>query len=946
MNKSASKKAMARTRARRMALSHEDAAAIEAPEQLEAAATDIPPDDANLDTPSFDEADYITAPPLEVSEEAAVEVDEAVEGTLDELQQQVRSPPVLMLVVDEEEEVEFCAPEVANDVAETAPSAPTDEPPFDPPDLEELLSEVVEDEEEPPFDPMEAEELAPPSLSVPIASTDELLLTRANENGRGVPLGPVRHALPEGAHQHPAPAIRIHFSWDRKETAEFFERVAADSRLSRTEITIERGGLDGAAVRCAAHQRPDLVVIDSNLRGASMLASVDRLMHAAANQTRVIVLGAVNDVTLLRELAQRGVDDYLIWPVTPEDVAGAACAMFAGVDKARVIAVIGARGGIGSSTIAHNLAWSIAERQRARVTLVDLDLPFGAAAFNFKLEPKQSLGDILDANDVLNDVALERIAIKRTERLTILPAPASPRRSSDLQEDTAQALIAAARRLSSYVVLDLPHLWEPWVKQALLGADEVVLVSCPDIASLRNTDNIAKRLKDERDGEPVVVLSMVGVPKRPEVPIKEFAEALAIQPACTLAFEPNVFGAAMITGQMIGEVAPESKAAALLDRLATLLTGRDPIETLRPEPPIFDEPLPAEETNAVEESADPFETALVNPYALLSMEDEPEQAPLATPASVELAPLELLELAWIEPDYIARARAAALDELDAIESQRRPERRPMFGPFVSVAAGFTVTALAVGAYLFMQLEAAPVPAPASASATAPIQASAPPPPPSPQQMAADYENAMRLLELDAAHEAVARLRRLADAGFPMAQYRLAKLYESGEGVGADLVQARQWTERAANAGNRQAIHDLGVYYARGEGAPRDEAAAFRLFQQAAELDYADSQFNLGVLYEQGRGVEANPGEALFWYMLAARQGDEAADERVAALRLQLPDYEIEQATVRIAAFQPTPADPVANGVFAPPAAEARESAETEGAESAEILAVPAAPSGG
>jgi pilus assembly protein CpaE len=959
-----------------MAPAYANGAAVEAPEQLEAAPEELPVAEEVFEKPDFSAEELIETPDFEALEEFEAVPQEALEETPEEAHEeapqevseeapehtpeeaaeeahaQERSPPLLMLVVDEEEDVEFYAPDVANDVGEPAdapdpaPAPAGDEPPFDPPDLEELLNvEVVEDEEEPPFDPLEAEELEPPSLSAPLPSTEELLLTHANENGRGVPLGPVRHALPQGAHEQPAPAIRVHLSWDRNEAAEFFQRVADDPRLSRTEITIERGGLDGAAVRCAAHQRPDLVVIDTNLRGASMLASVDRLMHAAGSQTRVIVLGAVNDVTLMRELAQRGVDEYLIWPVTPEHVAGAACAMFAGVDKARVIAVVGARGGIGASTIAHNIAWSIAERQRARTTLVDLDLPFGAAAFNFKIEPKHSLGDVLDANDVVNDVALERVSIQRSEHLTILPAPACTRRSSDLQEDTAQALIAAARRLSSYVVLDLPHLWEPWVKQALLGADEIVLVSCPDIASLRNTDNIAKRLKDGRDADPIVVLSMVGVPKRPEVPIKEFAEALGIQPSCTFLFEPNIFGAATITGQMIGEVAPGSKAAALLDQLATLLTGRDPVDVLRPEPRVFEEPLAAaEEAEPVEEIADPFETALVNPFALQAMDDEPEQVEEHAP--VELAPLELLELAPLEPDYIARARAAALNELDAIESQRHPQRRSVFGPFAGIAAGFTVTALAVGAYLFMQLEAAPAPAQASATATVAIQAPAPPPAPSPQQMAADYENALRLLELDAAHEAVTRLQRLADAGFPMAQHRLAKLYESGVGVAADLVQARQWTERAANAGNRQAIHDLGVYYARGEGAPRDEAAAFRLFERAAELDLPDSQFNLGVLYEQGRGVEANPGEALFWYMLAARQGDAAADERVAALRLELPSYDIEQATARVAAFEPTPADPIANGLFAPPPAAAPESAESEAVEGAEGPPVPATPPAG
>jgi localization factor PodJL len=133
-----------------------------------------------------------------------------------------------------------------------------------------------------------------------------------------------------------------------------------------------------------------------------------------------------------------------------------------------------------------------------------------------------------------------------------------------------------------------------------------------------------------------------------------------------------------------------------------------------------------------------------------------------------------------------------------------------------------------------------------------------------------------------------------------------------------------------------AMHDLGVYFARGEGAPRDEAAAFRLFEQAAEFGFTDSQFNLGILYEQGRGVEANAGEALFWFMLAAQQGDEAASDRVASLQAALTPFEIEQATARAAAFEPAPADPIANGVLALPAVESADGADGgEGSASAE-----------
>lgn len=182
-------------------------------------------------------------------------------------------------------------------------------------------------------------------------------------------------------------------------------------------------------------------------------------------------------------------------------------------------------------------------------------------------------------------------------------------------------------------------------------------------------------------------------------------------------------------------------------------------------------------------------------------------------------------------------------------------------------------------------------------------------------LTAQYELALQRLAGGRTQEGVTMLRRAADRGFAMAQYRLAKLYERGEGVQTDLAVARQWTERAAASGNRRAMHDLGVYFARGEGAPLDEAAAFRWFRQAAELGVADSQYNLGVLYQQGRGVNASASEALFWFLVAARQGDQDAGARATALEAQLQQNQIEQARARAQAFRPRAASAVANGEF-------------------------------
>jgi pilus assembly protein CpaE len=266
-------------------------------------------------------------------------------------------------------------------------------------------------------------------------------------------------------------------------------------------------------------------------------------------------------------------------PLQATDLIHAICGLYVNPDKpfaGRVISVIGARGGVGASTIAHNIAWSIAERQESGATLLDLDLSFGTAALDFNQDPQQSIADALIAPDRADDVFLERITTKHTQRLQMLTAPATLEREFEIDPSAFETVIQRVRKASPFIVLDLPHVWTSWVKQTLLSSDEVIIVASPDLASLRNTKNIMDLMKSSRpyDAPPSVVLNMTGVPKRPEIPFKEFSEALGAEPVASFAFDPAMFGMAANNGQMIGEVAPASKTSLALDSLASALTGR------------------------------------------------------------------------------------------------------------------------------------------------------------------------------------------------------------------------------------------------------------------------------------------------------------------------------------------------------------------------------------
>lgn len=151
--------------------------------------------------------------------------------------------------------------------------------------------------------------------------------------------------------------------------------------------------------------------------------------------------------------------------------------------------------------------------------------------------------------------------------------------------------------------------------------------------------------------------------------------------------------------------------------------------------------------------------------------------------------------------------------------------------------------------------------------------------------------------------ALAKLKAIAEAGHPPAQFYLGKLYESGDhGVKQNLAQARLWTERAAQGGDAAAMHNLALFDFRGEGGAQDLAGAAHWFRAAAEQGIVDSQYNLGLLYQSGSGVDRDPVQAYIWFSIAAAGGDAQARANAQALQAELTPDQVVVAERAAAAF--------------------------------------------
>jgi localization factor PodJL len=159
------------------------------------------------------------------------------------------------------------------------------------------------------------------------------------------------------------------------------------------------------------------------------------------------------------------------------------------------------------------------------------------------------------------------------------------------------------------------------------------------------------------------------------------------------------------------------------------------------------------------------------------------------------------------------------------------------------------------------------------------------------------------------------LKDASNRGLVMAEYRLAKLYEKGEGVPRDMAASRSWTEKAAIGGNTKAMHDLAVFYAEGDAGSQSYAAAVEWFRQASDHGLVDSQYNLAVLYEQGLGLTQDKDEAAYWFEVSGRAGDQDAQRRARGLFADMPAAKAEQIKRRARAFAPKPNIARANGDF-------------------------------
>ncbi|MBB5518004.1 AAA family ATPase [Amphiplicatus metriothermophilus] len=376
----------------------------------------------------------------------------------------------------------------------------------------------------------------------------------------------------------PVPRISIHAFCETPQTTALLERAAVDRRLSKAHLTMHMGGIAKAVDHFQSTPTPNLIILETLDGGPALFEQLGELAQVCDPSTKVVIIGRMNDIGLYRELIRQGVSDYLVRPRSPLQIIKAIAALY--IDPSappigRTIAFVGARGGVGSSTLAHNVAWCSAEEHQSDTVILDLDLPFGTASLDFEQDPTSGLIEALSAPERLDDVLLDRLLQKHTDRLSLFTAPNLLDRDYDLDDQAFETVIDVVRGAAPTIVIDVPHMWTSWSKRVLQTADEIVITAAPDLASFRNTKNLVDVISAARpnDAPPTLVLNQFD-PKLSSVQPEQYAEHVGLKPALVIGWEPQLFHTAATNAAPIFEVGAKTKTAQGLRDLTTRLLGR------------------------------------------------------------------------------------------------------------------------------------------------------------------------------------------------------------------------------------------------------------------------------------------------------------------------------------------------------------------------------------
>ncbi len=343
------------------------------------------------------------------------------------------------------------------------------------------------------------------------------------------------------------PGARLSIFSQDEETLASAAQVKQDWRFARVDVSAVQGDVRTAIETFQNQKSPDLLIIQTDDINDEFTALLGELSAHCDEGTAAIVIGPVNDVYLYRQLIEMGVSDYLVRPIMPDvlaEVVAKALVQRLGVSDSRLIAFMGAKGGVGTSSFAQVAAWLMSEKLGQKTVLLDAAGGFSGFSVGMDFDPSTTLHEVAQAVEAKNEDALKRMFHDVNDKLSILATGSDAMLDASVSAQQYEEILDNLMVKSPVVFVDLSNADSTLKKIVISRAHKILTFTTPTLTSLRLCRTLIKEISDVRGGDVEDVTLMVnkcGIDKTHEVPAKDIAEALGYSPTARFDNMPSVF---------------------------------------------------------------------------------------------------------------------------------------------------------------------------------------------------------------------------------------------------------------------------------------------------------------------------------------------------------------------------------------------------------------------
>jgi pilus assembly protein CpaE len=353
------------------------------------------------------------------------------------------------------------------------------------------------------------------------------------------------------------------------------------SRVKGINLSIRLTEAGRSLGKIGEDEMPDVIILEINGQAGQDVEDVEEILGRGDDQIKIFATYRQGDNNILRRLFRAGVKNIYPQPLETQDLVLDLVevmaekrnrAMAAQSRKGSVTAFINAKGGSGATTIATNVAYTLAAKHKAKVALVDLDVQFGCAAMSLDLKFGADVSNAILQPDRIDPIFIKALMTKHESGLHVLASPGNLGDINGIKPGATTALLQGIIDLYDIVIIDLPRLFVPWTIEALQLANPVMLVSHNNLVTIRDTKLILEQLPVLGvPAERIEVINNRAKAKVASVDINEMKKTLKIERIHRISNDYSTALKAQDRGVPLAEISRRSPLTKDIEHLADYL---------------------------------------------------------------------------------------------------------------------------------------------------------------------------------------------------------------------------------------------------------------------------------------------------------------------------------------------------------------------------------------